>query len=119
MIAQIKAVASVAAALVLIMSPAAFAGSTEMLEDASPTWILVIERFGISTFLVVFVCAVVWRVTPHLIELVRRVTGLVSSLDGSVEDIRRAMASISSRLDRIEQGCQIQIDRTKPKDSEP
>lgn len=100
--AQIKAVLAVGAALTLLMSPSALAGGSTPALDTDPTWLVIVERFGVSTFLVMFVCAVVWRVTPHFVELIRKTTALVQRLDESVVEISKAVELVSTRIEAIE-----------------
>ena len=71
---------------------------TELIQD--PTWLQMIERLGLPLALIVFGCAVVWKLMPHVIEWFKAGTATARS-------VAEAMPTVKDSLNRLANSAQV------------
>lgn len=100
-VTKIKATAFVGVCTAALVPPVA-ARDVPAVDTTDPLWLTTIERFGLSVFLVLFACIIAWRLVPHLITLIGRVSTLVQHLDEVLGASRKSIDDILERINVIE-----------------
>lgn len=97
------------------------------METTAITWQGLLERHGISVFLVLFMCAVIWKLLPHMIEWFKTTTHQAEVVSEAVPDIRislKAMAQnneaklncIEARTGRLEEKTERILEKLNEKE---
>lgn len=79
-----------------------------------PSWLTLLERLGLPIFLILFGCAIVWKLLPHVIDwfkanatsakvVAAAVPDMKESLHKMANDGQRKIDAIDSRTSIIEQ----------------
>lgn len=79
-----------------------------------PSWLQLLERLGLPLFLILFGCAIVWKLLPHVVEwfkantasakvVAEAVPDMKDSLHKLANDGQRKLDAIDSRTSVIEQ----------------
>lgn len=56
-----------------------------------PTWLDLLERIGLPVFLVVFMCAVVWKLLPYIIEWFKQGTMSAQIVAEAIPDMKESL----------------------------
>lgn len=72
-------------------------------QDAIPLWVTYVERFGISTFLVIFMCGAMWRLLPHLLNWLKATAETSRVITAAIPKIATAIEHNTERLGKIEE----------------
>lgn len=79
-------------------------------EHVDPSWLQLLERLGLPIFLILFGCAIVWKLLPYIIEWFKQGTISARIVAEAVPDMKESlqkMASIGStnqaKLDKIDE----------------
>lgn len=61
---------------------------TSMLE---PTWLDLLERIGLPVFIIVFMCAVVWKLLPYVVEWFKQGTASAQIVAEAIPDMKESL----------------------------
>lgn len=71
-----------------------------------PTWLNLLERLGLPIFLILFGCAIVWKLLPHVFEWFKTSTHSAAVVAEAVPDIRESLHKMANenqqKLDAID-----------------
>ena len=79
-------------------------------EHVDPSWLQLLERLGLPIFLILFGCAIIWKLLPYVIEWFKQGTisaRIVAEAVPDMKDSLQKMAGMGStsqaKLDRIDE----------------
>ena len=56
-----------------------------------PTWLNIMERIGLPIFIVLFICAVVWKLLPYIIEWFKQGTASAQIVAEAIPDMKESL----------------------------
>jgi len=62
-----------------------------LLQNTDPTWLTILERLGLPIFLVLFICAVAWKLLPHVVEWFKQGTVSAKIVADAIPDMRESL----------------------------
>jgi hypothetical protein len=78
--------------------------------SADPAWLQLLERLGLPIFLILFGCAVVWKLLPYVLEWFKQGTASARIVAEAVPDMKDSLHKLAhaamageTRLQHIEQ----------------
>ena len=60
------------------------------------TWVDFIERLGLPIFIVLFLCAIVWKLLPHVIDWFKQSTESAKVVGDSIPDMKDSLHKIAN-----------------------
>ena len=77
-----------------------------------PAWLQLMERLGLPIFLILFGCAVVWKLLPYVLEWFKQGTVSARAVADAVPDIKDSLQRMASSAVAGEQKLQSIEQRT-------
>lgn len=63
---------------------------------ADPSWLQFLERLGLPVFLILFVCMIVWKLLPHVIEWFKTSTNSAKVVAEAVPDMKDSLSKMAN-----------------------
>jgi len=82
------------------------------LSSMDPAWLQLMERLGLPIFLILFGCAVVWKLLPYVLEWFKQGTISARTVAEAVPDIKDSLHRMASSAVAGEQKLQSIEQRT-------